>query len=66
MDEKTGMKQNEDQGSLLLAWFNFNSNMNKELHPIVEVWELRSDFIPHFTRHGMWLLIHAGIKVNPC
>ena len=29
----------------------------------VEVWELVSDF---HTFHGMWLLIHAGIKAKPC
>ena len=28
----------------------------------VEIWELMSNFISHFT--GMWLLIHAGIQVN--
>ena len=32
----------------------------------VEVWEWISNFIPHFPGQGMWLLIHAGIKVNPC
>ena len=31
----------------------------------VEVWEWRSNFIPHFTGH-MCLFIPAGIKVNPC
>ena len=30
----------------------------------VEVKELISNSIPHFT--GVWLLIHAGIKVNTC
>ena len=39
-------------------WFpNFNSC-------IVEIWEWISDFILHFIK-WMYLLIHAGIKVNP-
>ena len=29
----------------------------------IEVWEWINNFISHVT--GMWLLIHAGIKVNP-
>ena len=31
--------------------------------PAAEVWELVNNFIPYFI--GVWLLIHAGIKVNP-
>ena len=30
----------------------------------VEAWEWISNFTTLFT--GMWLVIHAGIKVNPC
>ena len=30
----------------------------------VEVWEWINNFIMHFT--GMWLFIHANIKVKPC
>ena len=31
---------------------------------IVEVWKEISNFIPHLL--GMWLFIHAAIKVNLC
>ena len=30
----------------------------------VEVWEWINDFVSYST--GMWLLIHAGIKIDPC
>ena len=61
-----------------LTWLNCNSNMDKKSHPLerlneitypfrhgaaVEVWEWISNFI--HTLLGIWLLIHAGIKVDP-
>ena len=43
------------QGPLLLTWFNFNPNMDEITYPFpnvnggaVDVWEWRSNFIPHF------------------
>ena len=30
----------------------------------IEVWGWISNFIPYL--NGVWLLIHPGIKVNPC
>ena len=44
-------------GEITYPFLNFNGET-------IEVWELLSNFIPHF--NGMWLLIQAGIKVKPC
>ena len=43
-------------------WDEINYPFSKFKGSTIEVWEWISNFIPYFT--GMWLLIHAGIKVN--
>ena len=59
------------QGPILQTWPNLNPSMDKQLiHH--KVWgEITYPFpnrwvIPSHTFLGMWLLIHAGIKVDPC
>ena len=67
------------QSPLLSTWINFNPSMNKYLHQLkseimfpslnfnsctIEVWKWISD--SSHSLLGMWLLIHAGIKVNLC
>ena len=47
----------DGMGTLLLTWFYFKPSMDK----------LRNgEVISSHTVLSMWLLIHAGIKVNPC
>ena len=66
---------------LLLTWFNFNPSMNKWLHLYKVQAEITYPFsnfncatvefgngyvISSHDLHGMWLLIHAGIKSHLC
>ena len=65
----------------LLTWFSFNLNMDRKITSIIKgviklplpepMWTLidihatMTVLLSH-TSLGMWLLIHAGIKVKPC
>ena len=50
-----------NQGPLLLTWFNLNPSKDSNyIH--YRVW----DGIWSHTLLDIWLIIHAGIKINPC
>ena len=61
------------QASLLLTWINFNPSMDELLDHYKEWNKISYQFlkfgngwvISAHTFLGMWLLLHAGIKVNP-
>ena len=71
----------DELGPILLTWLIFNP-IEKQFYSLylwdetnylcpnfigvtAKLWESIKDFIPHFTM-GLWLIIHTGIRVNPC